>query len=58
MSLLSKCRFLLYNMHVKYQTWKFRTLYGMDMGEGTIISRKADFEKQLILKVFTLANIP
>ena len=45
MSFLSKCRYVLYNMYVRYQAWKYRALYGMDIGEGTIISRKADFDK-------------
>lgn len=45
MSILSKCRFLLYNLHVRYQAWKLRLLYGMEIGKGTIISRKADLDK-------------
>lgn len=45
MCLLSKSRYVLYNLHVRFLAWKFRTLYGMDIGEGTIISRKADLDK-------------
>ncbi len=45
MSIISKGRKHLYDMHVRYQAWIYRALYGMDIGEGTIISRKADFDK-------------
>ena len=47
MRILSKGRKCLYEMHVRYLAWKYRTLYGMDIGEGTIISRKADFDKAI-----------
>lgn len=42
---LSKCRIWLYNRLVCYHAWKYRVLYGMDIGEGTLISRKATIDK-------------
>lgn len=45
MRFLSKSRILLYNVLVKYRPWKYRTLYGMDIGKGTKISRKASLDR-------------
>ena len=43
--LLSKCRIWLYNKLVCYYAWKYRVFYSMDIGEGTLISRKATLDR-------------
>lgn len=45
MNLLSKGRIWLYGRLVKFYAWKYRVLYGMDIGEGTVISRKASLDR-------------
>lgn len=45
MNLLSKGRVWLYRKLVRYHAWKYRVLYGMDIGEGTVISRKATLDR-------------
>lgn len=46
-SIFSKIRKKLYNMSVQYMSWMYRSLYGMHIGEGTTISRKADLDKTI-----------
>lgn len=45
MKILSKSRVWLYNQLVRFYAWKYRVLYGMDIGEGTVISRKATLDR-------------
>ena len=45
MSILSKCRIWLYNRLVNFYPWIYRNLYGMDIGKGTLISRKAIIDR-------------
>ncbi len=45
MNILSKGRVWLYNKLVRFHAWKYRKLYGMDIGEGTVISRKARLDR-------------
>lgn len=42
---LSKCRVWLYNKLVMFYPWMYRTFYKMDIGEGTLISRKAGLDR-------------
>lgn len=44
MNILSKGRVWLYSKLVRFVAWKYRRLYGMDIGEGTRISRKAKLD--------------
>lgn len=44
MIFLSKVRGWLYGRVSKFSVWKYRTLYHMDIGEGTRISRKAKLD--------------
>lgn len=36
---------MLYNILVKFHAWKYRFVYGMDIGEGTLISRRAALDR-------------
>lgn len=45
MNILSKGRIWLYKKVVRFYAWKYRVLYGMDIGEGTVISRKATIDR-------------
>ena len=45
MSFLSKGRVWLYGKLVRFYAWKYRALYGMDIGEGTVISRRAQLDR-------------
>lgn len=45
MRILSKARVCLYGKLVRYYAWKYRVLYGMDIGEGTVISRRAQLDR-------------
>lgn len=45
MNIISKARVSLYNFLVRFHAWKYRKFYGMDIGEGTIISRKAVLDR-------------
>ena len=58
MFLLTKCRYLLYNILVTYQAWKLRTLYGMEIGKGTLISRKANLDKAVNPKGIHIGSYP
>lgn len=44
MIILSKVRVWLYRKLIYLQAWKYRKLYGMDIGEGTRISRKTKLD--------------
>ena len=44
MFFLSKARVWLYRKVCRFFTWKYRTFYKMDIGEGTTISRKAKLD--------------
>ncbi len=44
MNFLSKSRVWLYGRLVNLQAWKYRVLYGMEIGEGTRISRKTKLD--------------
>ena len=43
--LLSKCRIWLYGKLRKFYPWVYRFFYKMDIGEGTLISRKAILDR-------------
>lgn len=43
--LLSKGRVWLYGKLIRLYAWKYRVLYGMDIGEGTVISRRAQLDR-------------
>ncbi len=45
MKVLSKGRIWLYSLLVRFHAWKHRKLYGMDIGEGVQISRKAEIDR-------------
>lgn len=44
MNIISKSRLWLYRRSVRFQAWKYRFFYGMDIGEGVIISRKTHLD--------------
>lgn len=48
--IISTIRKLLYNKLVYYHSWKYRRLYGMDIGVGTLISRKANLDRAVFPK--------
>lgn len=43
-SLLNVFKCGLYKLFRDFTTWKYRSIYGMDIGEGTLISRKASLD--------------
>ncbi len=43
--MLSKSRVWLYNRLVSFYPWFYRTFYGMNIGKGTIISKKAVLDR-------------
>lgn len=45
MKILSIGRIWLYGRLVRFHSWKYRKLYGMDIGEGVQISRKAEIDR-------------
>lgn len=45
MSVLSKSRICLYNALVQFYPWLYRHFYRMDIGNGTLISRKAIIDR-------------
>lgn len=45
--ILSQCRVWIYEILIKYHAWKYRSLYGMEIGEGAAISRKASLDKSI-----------
>ena len=47
MNVISKCRVRLYATLVRYQAWKYRTFYNLDIGEGTVISWRARLERNI-----------
>lgn len=47
MNIISKSRIWLYNKLRDFYPWMYRNLYGMDIGKGTRISRKASIDKSV-----------
>ena len=47
MNVLSEIRKKLYTKLVFFHAWKYRFFYGMDIGEGTKISRKAALDRNI-----------
>lgn len=45
MNILSKGRVFLYRKLVRFYAWKYKTLYGMHIGNGTVISRRAQLDR-------------
>ncbi len=45
MNILSKGRVLLYAKLVRFQAWKYRKLYGMDIGENVFINRRVSLDR-------------
>lgn len=45
MNILSKSRIFIYNKLVKFYPWIYRNLYGMEIGDGTVISRRAGVDR-------------
>lgn len=45
--LLGRIRFKAYNLTSHFKVWRYRNIYGMEIGEGTRISRKADLDKAI-----------
>lgn len=45
--ILSKLRVTIYKALVQYVAWKYRFLYKMDIGEGTVISWRARLERNI-----------
>lgn len=45
MSVLSQSRVWLYNKLVSFYPWFYRKFYGMDIGRGTLISRRAGLDR-------------
>ena len=45
MGVVSKLRVWLYNKLVSFYPWVYRNLYGMDIGEGALISRNAVLDR-------------
>lgn len=43
--MLSKGRIWLYGKLVRFHSWRYRKLYGMDIGNGVQISRKAELDR-------------
>lgn len=54
---LSRMRVFLYRKLVSFTAWKYRTIYRMDIGEGTVISWRARLERNINPKVFILVVI-
>ena len=46
-NILSKGRKWLYAKSCKFHAWKYRFFYGMDIGEGTIVNRRANLDKAI-----------
>lgn len=44
MNFISKSRTWLYKKLRSFTTWKLKKIYGLDIGEGTMISRKASLD--------------
>ena len=49
-NIISKIRSKLYTKVVGFQAWKYRFFYGMDIGEGTVISRKTHLDTNVYPK--------
>ena len=47
MNIISKSRSWLYSKLVRFRPWKYRFFYGMDIGEGTTISRKTHLDTNI-----------
>lgn len=56
MSILYKSRIWLYNQLVSFYPWVYRKFYGMDIGEGTLISRKAIIDRGVNPKGIHVGN--
>lgn len=46
-NILSKGRKWLYAKSCRFHAWKYRFFYGMDIGEGTIVNRRANLDKAI-----------
>lgn len=46
-TILRRIRIAVYNLSVMFVPWVYRTFYGMNIGEGTCISRKAWLDKNI-----------
>ena len=55
-SFFSNARIWLYGRLVRYHAWKHRKLYGMDIGEMTQISRKAELDRGINPKGIHIGN--
>lgn len=47
MNLISKFRIIAYNTIVVKKAWWYKKVYGMDIGNGVQISRKAELDRQI-----------
>lgn len=56
MNILSESRIWLYRRLVRFNAWKLRTLYGMDIGAGVLISRKASIDRGINPKGIHIGN--
>lgn len=50
MNIISKTRQKLYKIFTEFTAWKYRTVYKMDIGEGTVISRKTHLDTNIYPK--------
>lgn len=46
-NILSLSRVWLYRKLIRFHAWKYRVMYGMDIGEGTVISWRARLERNI-----------
>ncbi len=46
-NIFSKTRIKLYKFFREFTAWKYRTFYKMDIGEGTVISRKTHLDTNI-----------
>lgn len=54
--IISRMRVWLYNKLVRYYAWKYRTIYGMKIGGGSLISRKATLDRGINPKGIHIGN--
>lgn len=45
MIVLSRIRCYIYSKITRFQAWKYRTVYGMDIGENVIINRRVSLDR-------------
>ena len=50
MNILSKLRSFLYPKIVRFQAWKYRKLYGMDIGENVVLNRRVSLDRAVYPK--------